>query len=539
MIRNALLGLAISLGAILAILLCLGFGPTDIARMFAHPVQGGVGLAVAEDVAPIQPQGPAETKPFGTVNLLVLAAYLALMLGVGLACGRRVQSARGFFIAEGRMNHVVVGLSILGTYLSALTMMGLPGMAYGKHDWTYMVQLPFLVITAVVVTRFVLPHYRKTGTASIYTFLEERIGASVRMIAAGSFIVFAIGRMGLVLYLPALAFNTVTGVPLPTCIIVMGIVITIYTVIGGIEAVVWTDAIQVVIFVLGAFVTLGFIFSDLGVEQFLAIGLEHNKFRIVEPSLDLTRITSLWLILETLFQTIRIYGTQQDVAQRYMTTRSTEDARRSIWIGIIAYIPIGFIFYFIGTALFAFYTAHPEIGLPGKADPIYPFFVVNQLPAGVAGLVIAAIFAAAMSSIDSAMNSASTVCVEDFWQRFAKQKATDQDVLAVARRLTLLWGILAILMGLAFMETEYAQILWGKLMAVTTNGVLGLIALALIPIRIRASAALIGFLAATAGLYLMMRTEINFLLWPVIGNTTGFLVALGVNALRGPREGRA
>lgn len=535
MIRNALLGLLVSLATILALLLCLGFGPTDIARMFSHPVQGGIGIESPEAATAPQADGPAETKPFGTVNLVVLAAYLVLMLGVGLACGRRVQSARGFFVAEGRLNYVVVGLSILGTYLSALTMMGLPGMAYGKHDWTYMVQLPFLVITAVVITGFVLPHYRKTGTASIYAFLEERIGTAVRMIAAGSFIIFAIGRMGLVLYLPALAFNTVTGVPLPTCIIVMGIVITIYTVIGGIEAVVWTDAIQVVIFVIGAIVTLGFIFSDLGAEQFVTLGLEHNKFRIIEPSLDLTRITSLWLILETIFQTIRIYGTQQDVAQRYMTTPSMDDAKRSVWIGILAYIPIGFVFYFIGTALFAFYTAHPEIGLPGKSDPIYPFFVVNQLPAGVAGLVIAAIFAAAMSSIDSAMNSASTVCVEDFWQRFTKQKASDRDALRLARRLTLLWGVLAILMGLAFMETDYAQILWGKLMAITTNGVLGLVALALLPFRVRTSAAVIGFLAATACLYLMMLSGLNFLLWPVIGNSIGFLVAVGVNTVGRPR----
>jgi len=469
----------------------------------------------------------------GGLNLAVLVFYLAGMLVVGWAAGRRVKSTRGFFVANGRLNFVLVGISILGTYLSALTMMGLPGMAYGKHDWTYMVQLPFLVITAFVITRFVLPRYRESGVVSIYAFLEQRIHVSARIIASISFVVFAIGRMGLVLYLPALAFSTVTGVSLPLCIVVMGVIITIYTVMGGMEAVVWTDAIQVVIFVAGAALTLGFIFRDLGWERFLAIGMEHSKFRVLIPSLDITRITTLWLIMETVFQTIRIYGTQQDVAQRYLTTSSTAQAKRSVWIGILAYIPLGFLFYFIGTALFAFYQAHPDAGLPGKADPVFPHFVVSQLPAGIAGLVIAAIFAAAMSSIDSAMNSASTVCVEDFLRRRLLPDRADEYYLRWARGLTIFWGALAIAMGLMFMRIEYAQIVWGKLMGISTNGILGLMALAFLPFRVQRWAAIVGFAAGYVCLFLMMVSSINFLLWPVIGNSVCFLVALAAHTLIG------
>ena len=474
---------------------------------------------------------------FGTANYIVLGLYLALMLVIGWISGRRIKSSRGFFVADGKLNYIVVGISILGTYLSALTMMGLPGMSYGKHDWTYMVQLPFLIVTAVVITGFVLPRYREAGIVSVYAYLEKRIGVSARLIGSASFILFALGRMGLVLYLPALAFSTVTGVDLASCIVVMGIIITVYTVMGGMEAVVWTDFVQVIIFVVGAVLTLGFIFSDVSFDQFVAVGQEHGKFRIWEPSLDIAKITTLWLILETLFQTIRIYATQQDVAQRYMTTESTKKAARSAWIGILAYIPLGFIFYFIGTALFVFYKTNPDASLPAAADPVYPHFVMNQLPPGIAGLVIAAIFAAAMSSIDSCMNSASTVCIEDFFKRFDKRKHDDRQYLLMARLLTVVWGLIAIHAAFLFINVDYVQIAWGKLMALTTNGILGLMALAFLPFKIRPLAAAIGFGVSMASLGLMVFAEqlglpkIIFLLWPVIGNTVCFVVAIGVNRL--------
>jgi len=468
---------------------------------------------------------------FGTANYVVLAVYLVAMIAIGWAAGRRIKGTRGFFVADGRLNHVVVGLSILGTYLSALTMMGLPGMSYGGHNWTYMIQLPFLLLTAVVVTRWILPRYRQAGVVSIYGFMEKRLGVTGRAIGAVSFIVFAIGRMGLVLYLPALAFSTATGAELWVCIVVMGVIITAYTVIGGIEAVVWTDAIQVMIFIFAALLSLVYIFSDLGLEQFVAVGAEHGKFRLLLLDTNIREITSLWLVLETIFQTIRIYGTQQDITQRYLTTGSTAKANRSVWISVLTYIPLGFLFYLIGTALFVFFKCHPEAAMPGKSDSVYPFFVVTQLPAGVAGLVIAAIFAAAMSSIDSCMNSASTVCVEDFAKRFTGRKLPDRHYLLFARLLTILWGVLATVMALAFMKIEYVQIVWGKLMGFSTNGILGLMALTFLRRRVRWWAVLGGFVTSYLWLYVMVRHEINYLLWPVVGNVVCFVTAWLLNQM--------
>ncbi len=468
---------------------------------------------------------------FGAVNYIVLAVYLVAMVAIGWVASRRIKGTRGFFVADGRLNHVVVGLSILGTYLSALTMMGLPGMSYGAHDWTYTIQLPFLIVTAVVVTRWILPRYRAAGVVSIYGFMEQRLGVTGRTVGAVSFVIFAIGRMGLVLYLPALAFSTATGAELWVCIVVMGAIITAYTVLGGIEAVVWTDAIQVVIFVFAAALSLVYIFSDLGLDRFLSVGAEHGKFRFLIPGANIREITSVWLVLETVFQTIRIYGTQQDITQRYLTTESTAKANRSVWISVLTYVPLGFVFYLIGTALFVFFKCHPEAAMPGKSDSVYPFFVVNNLPAGVAGLVIAAIFAAAMSSIDSCMNSASTICVEDFARRFARTGLPDRHYLRFARVLTVLWGALATVLGLAFMKIEYVQIVWGKLMGISTNGILGLMALAFLPVRVRWWATLGGFVMSYIWLFAMMYLDVNYLVWPVAGNLVCFVTALLLNRL--------
>jgi len=469
---------------------------------------------------------------FGSANYAVLSLYLVGMLAIGWWCSRRIKGTRGFFIADGQMNFIVVGLSILGTYLSALTMMGLPGMSYGVHDWTYTVQLPCLIITAIVITRVVLPRYREAGVISVYEYLERRIDVSARLIGSISFLIFAVGRMGIVLYLPALAFSTVTGAPLWLTIVVMGAVITMYTVMGGMEAVVWTDAIQVVIFVGAALLTVGFVMYGIGDASFVAIAAEHHKFRVMVPGFDYTKIVTMWLILESIFQTIRIYGTQQDIAQRYMATRSTAKANASVWIAIVGYIPLGFLFYFLGTALFVFYKVHPpSVPLPAKADQIYPFFILHDMPAGVAGVVVAAILAAAMSSIDSALNSGTAVCIEDFYKRFGKTEVTDEAYLKLARGITVVGGALAIVMGLLFMQIAYVQIVWGKLMGICTNGILGLMALAFLPIRINKWAAITGFVAATGCLLWMMASGVCFLLYVVIGNLVCFFVGLLTNPL--------
>lgn len=532
MIKTALIGLAAALAAVLLLLASLGFTPRQMLTMVSHPVAGGTARAGAPP-----PSFASETPPrharagLAALDYGVIAVYLCGMLVVGGLAGRGVKSARALFLAGERMNYVLVGISLLGAYLSALTMMGLPGMAYGRHDWTYLVQLPWLVVTGAVITRFILPRYRAEGVVSIYEFLERRQHVAVRLLASASFLVFAVGRLGLVLYLPSLAFHTVTGFPLAWCIVVAGVVVTAYTALGGLKAAIWTDAAQVLVFIGGALFMLVAVVGEVGPARFIDIGLVNNKFRILALDPDVRQITTWWLILETIYQTIRIYGTQQDMAQLYLSTASTGRAARSVWMGVLIYIPLGFVFYFLGTAFFAFYQVFPDPDLPLKPDQILPFFAVRHLPAGLAGLVLAAIFAAAMSSIDACMNSASTVCIEDFARRFIRRATSEHFYLRLARGLIVVWGALMIAAGLLFMKVEYAQIMWGKVMGFCTNGVLGLMLLAFLPFRVDWRASVIGFALGYLSLTLAVRGGINFLLWPVIGNTVCFLAALLAHAV--------
>lgn len=478
---------------------------------------------------------------FGVINFTVLGLYLLGMLALGLWCSRRVKTSRSFFIADGRLNWFVVGLSLLGTYLSALTMMALSGIAYGSHHLTWAIQLPFLVLTAFVITRWVIVKYREAGIISVYAYLEQRIHISARVLASLMFIIFSIGRTALVLYLPALAFSSVCHVDLTATIIVMGVIITLYTVLGGIEAVVWTDAVQVCIFTFAAIYTLIAIFARMGDVSFVEVATQYDKFTVLLPGVSLFKITSVWLILETVVQTIRIYGTQQDMVQRYMATDSLEGAKRSVWLGAISYIPICFMFYFIGISLFVFYVAHPDpavLGIDGgavtytmRADTVYPYFIATQLPRGMAGLLIAAIFAAAMSSIDSLMNSASTVCVEDFYRRFSKTVRTDRHYLWVARGLTVLWGLLATCLALEiFHRIDYAQKAWSIMQAVLGSGMLGLMGLAFLPFRVDKWAAGIAFIGSFAlVLYLKIQGDLIWLVLPVIGNAVAFFGALALH----------
>ena len=493
-----------------------------------------------------------EPPEFGLLNWSVLVAYLVGMLAIGWWTSRFIRTTRGYFIADGRLNYFVVGVSILTAYLSALTMMALPGAAFGKLDWLYAVQLPFLILTAYVITRFVLKRYRDAGVISVYEFLERRIHVSARLLASLCFILFAIGRMGLVLYLPAQAFHIITGFSLPWTIVVMGAVVTVYTIMGGMEAVIWTDFAQAFVMLAGALLSVASVLMATG-GQFGAIAGEYHKFRMVAPGFDFTKILTAWLVLETIFQTIRIYGTQQDITQRYMTTPSTADANRSVWIAICGFIPLGFLFFFIGSALFVFYKINPDPTVAGliaknRADSIYPYFVASHLPPVVGGLVIAAIFAAAMSSIDACMNANSTVCVEDFYRRLGREEKPDDHYLRVARWLTLAWGALATAMALSFINIRFAQILWGKIMGISTNGVLGLMALAFLKRPVRKVPAVVGFVVSYLCLFAMIwfvqvkptfaitypvprGATINFLLWPVIGNSVCFLVAFVLDRL--------
>jgi SSS family transporter len=312
-----------------------------------------------------------------------------------------------------------------------------------------------IVAIAPLVAWVYLPFFRRLDVTTAYEYLEKRFSLGIRLLGSGAFVAFQLGRMGIVVFLPALALSAVTGWNVYLCIAVMGVLATVYTVLGGIEAVIWTDVLQVVVLLGGALVALGIIVVsvDGGVGEVFTVALANDKLRLANWNWDFTSEALIVILIGALFNNIVPYTTDQAVIQRYLTTSDERQARGAIWTNAVLTIPASLLFFAVGTALWVFYRSQPEALAPlQQGDQIFPWFIAQELPVGIAGLVIAGIFAAAMSSLDSGMNSVATACVTDFYRRF-RPGALDHDCLKLARWLTVVLGVLgtgtAMLMALA------------------------------------------------------------------------------------------
>ena len=466
-----------------------------------------------------QAASPVSDVSFGIVNWAVLLLYLAGMVGIGVWCSTRSGSTEQFFLAGRKIPWWAAGLSIFGTQLSAITFMAIPATAYAEN-WVRMLGNIMIMPVIPVVVFLFLPFFRRLNVVTAYEYLERRFNVVVRAMASLLFICFQLGRMGIVLYLPALALSAVTGMNIYVCIALMGVLATIYTVLGGIEAVIWTDVVQVIVLLGGAMLCVGVVVSEAGgVSESFRIAQENNKFETFIWGWSPNKF-SVWVIVVGAFFTNLVpYSTDQTVVQRYLTTRDEKQAAGSLWMNFAMTLPTALIFYGLGTALFVFYYTHPELATPAKDDQIVPWFVVNQLPQGIAGLVIAGVFAAAMSSLDSSMNSVASAFVNDFYGRFTK-RTDEQHSMFVARCVTIVLGVIgtAIAIVMASVEIKYLFDLFLKFLGLFGGGLLGVFLLAVLTRRGSSWGAIVGLLAA-AGVtgFVVFYTEINFYLYAVFG----------------------
>ncbi|MEM8485101.1 MAG: sodium/solute symporter [Bacteroidota bacterium] len=464
---------------------------------------------------------------FGTTNAAVLGVYLLLLVGMGVYFATKTTSARAYFLAGQQMPWWAAGLSIFATMLSAITYLSIPATVYAT-DWTRFLLNMGIPLVAPIVILFFLPFYRKLDVTSAYEYLEKRFDVSLRLLGSLSFILFQLGRMGIVLLLPALALSAVTGLNLFLCIGLMGLLSTLYTVLGGMEAVIWTDVIQVFVLLGGAIAALFIIGNALpdGFAQIIEVAEARNKFTVVNPGWDLTTDSLFVIILGMLFANLLPYTTDQAVVQRYMTTASEKAARRAIWTGALVAVPASVLFFFLGTALFVFYIDFPASLAPiEKIDQLLPWFIVQEMPAGLGGLVIAGVFAAAMSSLDSSMHAISTAVTTDFIQRF---KPVDNNInwLTLARWITVLLGVLGTASAM-LIATWDLGLMWRIFLDITglflgTLG--GLFSLGIFTARTTARHAWIGAAFSVACLgYLTFATSINGLLFGAVGTLICFI----------------
>lgn len=468
---------------------------------------------------------------FGALNWAVLVAYLVAMVLLGYYFMRRGGDADDFFKGGGRIPWWAAGISIYATMLSAITYMAYPAKAYAT-DWTYYPMLVTILLVSFPVMKYYLPFFRRLNVTSAYEYLERRFNAVTRLMASALFIVFMVARMALVLYLPSLALTAVTGIDLYICIVLMALVTILYCTMGGVEAVVWGDVVQGFILVGGALFAVGYLIwgTEGGFEGFWHIGQEADKFRLFTWSFDY-RSATFWVILVGgMANNLISYTSDQTVIQRYLTTRDEAAARRSILLNGVMSVVVSVAFFAIGTGLYTFYKTHPaELDFTmAKADTIFPFFMMSQLPAGVAGLLIAAIFAATMSTISSNINSVATAFSIDFYKRF-RPSASDGQMLRLARRACIVSGIVG--MGIALLMATWNILslldFFQEILGLLSSGLGGLFLMGIFFPRIGGRSALVGFVCGVGAVFLTRYlTDASFLLYGFIGMAVSVIVGL-------------
>jgi len=466
---------------------------------------------------------------FGALNSLFLGLYLASLVAMGFYFSRREKTTSDFFLGGHRVPWWAAGLSIFGTQLSSISFMAVPAKVYAT-DWTYFVGFICIVLVQPVVIFFYLPFFRRLNITSAYDYLEKRFNPAVRLMGSLSFVLFQTGRMTIVLFLPALALSAVTGIDIFACIVVMGVLATLYTVLGGIEAVIWTDVLQVVVLIGGAFLSLVLILLNVdgGLAGVVKMGAADGKFTLARLGWDYTAPV-LWIIfIGGLFQNMVSYSADQAVIQRYLTTRDEKTAARAIWTNAVMILPIACIWFSLGTALYAFYKTHPQLLDPTLlTDQTFPLFIAQQLPDGVVGIVIAGLFAASMSTVDSSLNSISTVVVTDFYGRL-RRDTDDPTCLAIARSLTVLFGLAATGIAMWMATNENIMSLWDiylTVLGLVMGSLTGLFALGIFTERTTSTGALTGAFGGAAVLYIVQRyTDLHFYIYAGVGITACFVI---------------
>ena len=483
------------------------------------------------------------TAHFGWLNWTVLILYLLGMVYLGYYFMKRASnSSDDFFKGGGRIPWWAAGISIFATMLSAITYMSIPAKAYAT-DWTYYPMQICILVVSFPVIRYYLPFFRRLNVTTAYEYLERRFNSATRLMASILFIVFMVARTALVLFLPSLAMTAVTGINIYICISLMALITILYCTMGGVEAVVWGDVIQGIILVGGAILAAVYLIvntGDNGASDFWQIATDHDKFRIflfdAENPFDFVNATWWVVILGGLANNLISYTSDQTVIQRYLTTSDEKSAARGILTNGLMSVVVTIAFFTIGTGLYTFFKTHPaELDITmAKGDAIFPFFMMSQLPAGLAGLLIAAVFAATMSTIASNINSISTAFTVDLWSKWKGEGGVKTARIA---------GVCAGLIGMAIawlMATVDIQSLldyFNTILGLLSGAIGGLFMMGIFFPRIGSRAAIIGFLCGTATvLYMNFFTQANFLLFGFVSMLVSVIVALLLSFIMPQKE---
>jgi SSS family solute:Na+ symporter len=448
----------------------------------------------------------------GILDITIFLVYLIGIVLFGSSFYKKNRSSSVFTLGNRNIPTWVISMSIFATFVSSISYLALPGQAF-QTNWNpfaFSLSMPFASLIAV---KFFVPLYRSINSPSAYTYLEIRFGTWAKIYVSGMYLLTQLIRTGTILFLLALTLNVIVGWGMITIIIVTGLSVMIYSLLGGIQAVIWTDAIQGIILILGALVcAIVLLFSmPEGPGQLFQIASENSKFSFGSFKIGLTG-SSFWVVLiYGVFINLQNFGIDQNYIQRYMTASSEKEAKKSALYGGLLYIPVSFLFLFIGTSLFCYYSVHPGI-LPAGITPdrVFPYYIINSLPKGLIGLLISSIFAAGMSTISTSVNSSSTVILKDYFGKYLTNKNHEKLSLKILYSSSVLISIVGILIAIAMINIQSALETWWKLASIFSGGMVGLFLLGYFAKKVNNLSAITGVIAGVLVIGWMSLSPIFF-----------------------------
>lgn len=516
-------------------------------------------------------------KNLPLLDIAIIVIYLMIMIGVGIYFSRKNKSSEQYTKASGAIPGWAIGLSLYATFLSSNTFLGVPGKAFGSN-WSAFVFSLSMPFAAIIAYKLFIPFYRSVQEVSAYSHLEKRFGLWARTYAVVCFIFTQLARMGSIFFGIALSLQALTGYDMQSIMLVVGICIVIYTVSGGIEAVIWTEVIQAVLLTFGALLILFTIVNKVpgGVSEIIEIGNANDKFSLGSFSLDFSSPTFWVILLYGFFINLNNFGIDQNYVQRYHAASTKKEAAKSLWICVLMYVPISLLFFIIGSCLYAYYHINPELiegvklkaaaeGLPLRStaeqikaaaqnlkpsdygDKVMPMFMVKEIPTGLVGLIISAIMSAAMSTISSGMNATATVFCIDIYKRYFNPDLGEKQFLRLLYIATAVFGIAGMGVGIMLIGTKSVLDIWWELSGIFSGGMLGLFLLGILS---RQSKNLEAMIATAIGLvvilwmslsdkiavsYPALKSPFDTNMIIVIGTLSIFLTGIIITRIRGKK----
>lgn len=496
--------------------------PTDLTAISLGNQIALLGTDAAFMLAP-QPVMPY----FPWFDYAIVILYLLAMLAMGWFFVRR-KNTDDYFRGGRHIPWWATGMSLFATGASAISLMAMPGKSYATN-WNYFAISIFSLLVLPVSMFLLAPLVRRLNIATANEYLERRFGVVARLFASVIYMFTQVAtRFAAIMLLPAIAFNAITGVDVWVAILVMGLITTLYTFLGGLEAVIWTDTVQgfVMCAAVAGCLILALTRIDGGVGTAIDTSYGLGKLDVFDWTPSLLHVTSLAFLINTVVATLGGIS-DQNYVQRVQATPTLKDAQRAVATQLAVAVPINVLLFGLGTALWLFYRSQPEMLNPVmETDGVFPFFVAQQLPPGISGLVMAALLAATMSTVSSAICATSDLGVNDFYRRFSR-RATDRSSLILGRVLMGVVGILGTGIALILAGLGSASV-WDlalRLTGLISNGIIGLFWLGLLTRRANEVGALIGVVfGMLTVLYLQTSTEVTFLVYQAAGGLVAIVV---------------